>query len=191
MIDINPHALILLKEWYWWTREANCKSNYPPITHMWEKRGLAWVEVGVGFDLSRGTKPRDVTRWEEAGHQFCRLDKMTQDIIIGLMFEDIGITKLSYKYRISRLRVKAIIHSGLKEYDGYCLDVGLVEPMDHNRRYLSGAKEIGTYLGGVSTKTVQRWINERNLPVKRVSTGSILADTHDLDTWFRQQIAKV
>jgi hypothetical protein len=188
---ISSKAIGLLKEWYFRTREANFKSCYPHIAVRWEKCGLAWQEVGVGFELSRCTSPRELRDWEEAGHQFCKLPELQQALIVGNRFHGWTVTELREACRMARVEIEGLIRCGLRKYEGMCLDVGLIEEDDTLQRYLSGNKQIGRYLGGVSEKTVRRLVLDAGLPVIRVGDGSVMASKDDLDEWFMEQRGRV
>lgn len=191
MIDINRMAIILLKEWYCWTREATCKSNYPPVSYVWEKCGLAYQQR-AGFDLSRGTKPIQTRKWEEAGHQFCKLDSMVQDLILGYLFHDKDLHELSKMFDLGGYRkTEAVLLSGLREYEGLCFEAGIIEEGGEMRpTYLVGWDAIGRHLGNVSAKTVQRWYRESNnkMPVRQVvENGTVISRRSDLDEWYKKQ----
>jgi hypothetical protein len=185
---INSRAFTLLREWYFRTREANFKSCYPAISVRWEKCGLAWQSVGIGFELSRCTLPKELMGWEEAGHQFCKLDELQQALIIGRLFHRWGVTELAAAAKIPKYIAHGYIRVGLRRYEDMCLDAGIIEPEDDDlAAYLSGAKQIGAYLG-VSAKTVRRWALEAGLPVKKVFGGGVLAHKDEIDLWFMESV---
>lgn len=182
---INSRAMTLLREWYFRTREVNFKSCYPSIAARWERCGLAWQQVGVGFELSRCTSPRELQAWEEAGHQFLKLEELQQALILGNRFHGWTVTELATAAGLARYVAQGHIRVGLRRYESLCMDCGLIDEEGELAHYLSGMKQIGSYLG-VSAKTVRRWVLDAELPVKRVDGGSILAHKDDLDLWFMQ-----
>lgn len=189
MIDsISPKAIILLRQWYFWTREANCKSNYPPVTNLWEKHGLAYELVGVGFDLSCGTKPINVRKWEEAGYQFNKLDDAAKQMILGHVCHEIDIPELSVIFGVGKKKIAAKVLSGLREYESNCFMAGLIKETDEMKKtYLVGAKEISDYLG-ISKRSVLRFSRmEKNpLPVVQVvKHGGLISKRTMLDEWLK------
>ena len=181
---ISSRAVSLLKEWYFRTREANCKTCYPPISTTWAKRGLAWEQVGVGFDQSRGTSPRELEDWQEAGHQFCKLHEDIQCMIVAHLLLDMPITEIAKNVRVGQRECKRSILAGMLLYESLCIDAGLIDVGDILRhRYLSGLKAIAQYLG-INTRTARRWAENSGLPVRKVRGGSILGSTREIDEWF-------
>lgn len=191
--SINRMAIILLKEWYYWTREATCKSNYPPVSYVWEKCGLAYQQK-AGFDLSRGTTPIRTRKWEEAGHQFCKLDELSQNLILGYFFHDQDMHDLEKRFNLGGYRrTEAILTSGLREYEGLCFEAGIIEEGGEMRpTYLVGWDAIARHLGNVSSRTVVRWFKDSRprMPVHRVTpNGTVMARVVDLDDWWRKKTA--
>lgn len=187
---ISDRAVSLLREWYYRTAEANFRSCYPSIAVRWEKRGLAWESVGVGFELSRCTSPRQTPDWEEAGHQFRKLPEIQQALIIGSLLHRWTVTELRDACRLAKVEVRGLIRVGLRKYESMLADVGLIGGDGVMRTYLSGAKEIGQYLG-VSARTVRRLALDADLPVVRINNGSVMANMDDLDEWFMEQRGRV
>jgi excisionase family DNA binding protein len=186
-LTINPAAISLLREWYFRTREANCRSCYPPVAVRWEKVGTAWSNVGVGFELSRSTSPKELRDWEEAGHQFCKLETLVQSLIIGYKFHGFTLHQLHLASGKSSRECRRMIVAGLLKYERLCLQAGLIDEEDEDmQQYFAGRKQIADYLG-VSPKTVKRWSIDAGLPVRKVSGGSLLANRKDLDRWFEQR----
>lgn len=191
MINIHRMTIILLKEWYCWTREATCRSHYPSVSYVWQKCGLAY-QKSAGFDLSRGTRPVGTRKWEEAGHQFCKLDELAQNMILGYLFHDQGVHDLDKKFHLGGYsRTQAILLSGFREYEGLCLQAGIIEEGCEMRpTYLVGWDAIGRHLGNVSAKTAQRWFREskRKMPVRQVvENGTVISRISDLDEWYKKQ----
>jgi excisionase family DNA binding protein len=187
---IAPRAISLLKEWYYRTREANAKSCYPPITTTWQKRGLAWQQVGVGFEQSRCTSPKQMHDWEEAGHQFLRIADNYQLLIIGYVVMDYDIRTLAEAERIGYQQCSAKIHTGLSDYEANCMEAGLLSMHEMLRSpYLASVKSIAEYLR-VSPRTIRRWALFHGLPVVRIGQGTVMARRDDLDAWYRKNIAE-
>jgi excisionase family DNA binding protein len=183
---MSSKALGLLREWYYRTREANFKSCYPGIAVRWEKCGLAWEEVGVGFELSRCTSPRELHAWEEAGHQFCKLDELQQALIVGNLFHGWTVTELVRASRINRHECNALIRDGLRFYQNLCLDAGIIDAEDEMPEYLHGMKSIANYLG-IPVDTCERWRDKCGLPAYSSPGTGVLAKKEDLDRWFVQR----
>lgn len=183
---MSNRAMDLLREWYFRTREANFRSCYPQIAVRWEKCGLAWQSVGVGFELSRCTSPRELHAWEEAGHQFCKIPEIQQALIVGNNFHGWTVTQLRHAAKISRPKCLALMRVGLRRYYELCLDAGIIDSEDVMQNYLSGLKQIAQYFG-VSPKTIRRWVVDAGLPVRRVDGGSVLASKEEMDDWFLEK----
>lgn len=181
---MTPRAKTLLKQWYLMTREANFKTCYPAIATRWERCGLAWQQVGVGFELSRATSPKEMRDWEEAGHQFNKLPELQQALLIGHHVHGWTISDLARAAELPRYVVRGHVRVGGRLYQHLCSEAGLIDDEgDQMGAYLSGMKAIANYFG-VHPRTVRRWVLIDHLPVKKLESGAIVCNKDELDLWW-------
>lgn len=184
----SARAISLLKEWYFRTREANAKSCYPPISTTWERRGLAWQQIGVGFDQSRCTAPRRDSAWEEAGHQFLKIVPDVQPMLIAYVCYDWTLGEIADESGKGVMRCRGMIYAGLMEYETLCRDAGVLSMRDMMRsQYIVGLKAIADHLG-VSTKTIRRWVASSGFPLRRIPGGGVIARRDEIGRWYRGEV---
>lgn len=126
-IDISPRCVHLLRSWFFRTREATFKSCYPPITTTWVKKGLAWQQIGVGFDQSRCTSPRELTDRDEAGHQFGKLDPECQGVMVAYWCHEWPIPKIGKALGISTRGARSVVWECSSDYERLCVNAGLID----------------------------------------------------------------
>jgi hypothetical protein len=165
---VSDHGILLLRLWYYFTREATIRAGFPEIGHRWERRGTAWVKTAIAPVLCHGTAERKEPSWREAGYAFRKIcpDDKAEALVIHFLFgADASVVDRRYgRNRLDELIGEAAARCGIGS--GAARKI-IVETLDAYQRECERR--------GLIRPHIQRRTDEDDDMATRVTTWSELA----------------